>query len=69
MMNKNDTAACMFTASAHRAYRVMEKLEYGMIGINDVFPAVEEAPFGGVEQSGPGKEEGKKEIFALAEFK
>ncbi|WP_256833833.1 aldehyde dehydrogenase family protein [Parageobacillus thermoglucosidasius] len=50
----------MFTASAHRAYRVMEKLGYGMIGINDVFPAVAEAPFGGVEQSGPGKEEGKK---------
>ena len=47
----------------------MEKLEYGIIGINDVFPAVAEAPFGGVKQSGLGKEGGKEGIFEFVELK
>jgi succinate-semialdehyde dehydrogenase/glutarate-semialdehyde dehydrogenase len=69
----NDTpyglAAYIFTDSLHRAYRVMEKLEYGIVGINDVFPAVAEAPFGGVKQSGLGKEGGKEGIFEFVELK
>jgi succinate-semialdehyde dehydrogenase / glutarate-semialdehyde dehydrogenase len=69
----NDTpyglAAYIFTDSIHRAYRVMEKLEYGIIGINDVFPALAEAPFGGVKQSGLGKEGGKEGIFEFVELK
>jgi succinate-semialdehyde dehydrogenase / glutarate-semialdehyde dehydrogenase len=69
----NDTpyglAAYIFIDSLHRAYRVMEKLEYGIVGINDVFPAVAEAPFGGVKQSGLGKEGGKEGIFEFVELK
>ncbi|WP_100013168.1 NAD-dependent succinate-semialdehyde dehydrogenase [Lentibacillus sediminis] len=58
----NDTdyglAAYIFTETTSRAIRVAEKLEYGIVGVNDVFPAAAEAPFGGIKQSGVGKEGG-----------
>src|SRR5690606_23374912 len=58
----NDTdyglAAYIFTENLDRSLRVMEKLEYGIVGVNDVFPATAEAPFGGIKQSGVGKEGG-----------
>lgn len=58
----NDTdyglAAYIFTENTNRAIRASEKLEYGIVGVNDVFPAVPEAPFGGIKQSGMGKEGG-----------
>jgi len=58
----NDTdyglAAFIFTENTSRSLRVAEQLEYGMIGVNDVFPATPEAPFGGIKQSGIGKEGG-----------
>lgn len=58
----NDTdyglAAYIFTETTSRAIRVSEKLDYGIVGVNDVFPAVAEAPFGGIKQSGVGKEGG-----------
>ncbi|MBP1970632.1 succinate-semialdehyde dehydrogenase/glutarate-semialdehyde dehydrogenase [Virgibacillus natechei] len=58
----NDTdyglAAYIFTESTNQAIRASEKLEFGIVGINDVFPAVAEAPFGGIKQSGNGKEGG-----------
>lgn len=58
----NDTdyglAAYVFTENTSRSLRVSEKLEYGIVGVNDVFPATPEAPFGGIKQSGIGKEGG-----------
>lgn len=58
----NDTdyglAAYVFTENTSRSLRVAERLEYGIIGVNDVFPASPEAPFGGIKQSGLGKEGG-----------
>ena len=51
-------AAYIFTENTNTAIRVSEKLEYGIIGINDVYPATPEAPFGGIKQSGLGKEGG-----------
>lgn len=58
----NDTdyglAAYIFTENTNRAIRASEKLEYGIVGVNDVFPSVPEAPFGGIKQSGVGKEGG-----------
>lgn len=58
----NDTdyglAAFIFTENTSRAIRVTEKLAYGIVGVNDVFPASPEAPFGGIKQSGNGKEGG-----------
>ena len=42
-----------------RAWRVAEELEYGMVGINDVAITSEVAPFGGIKQSGLGREQSK----------
>lgn len=51
-------AAYVFTENTSRAIRASEKLDYGIVGVNDVFPATPEAPFGGIKQSGIGKEGG-----------
>ncbi len=51
-------AAYIFTENTSRAIRASEKLDYGIVGVNDVFPATPEAPFGGIKQSGIGKEGG-----------
>ncbi|WP_047980442.1 NAD-dependent succinate-semialdehyde dehydrogenase [Ornithinibacillus contaminans] len=65
----NDTdyglAAYIFTENTSRTLRVSEKLDYGMIGVNDVFPSVPEAPFGGIKQSGNSKEGGH---YGMDEF-
>ena len=56
----NDTpfglAAYFYTADAARQWRVMETLEYGMVGVNDGLISTEVAPFGGVKESGFGRE-------------
>lgn len=66
----NDTehglAAYIFTNDLNKATLISEKLDYGVIGINDVSPGVAEAPFGGMKQSGLGREggiEGMKEFM------
>lgn len=51
-------AAYIFTENTSRTLRVAEKLEYGIVGVNDVFPALSEAPFGGIKESGNSKEGG-----------
>jgi succinate-semialdehyde dehydrogenase/glutarate-semialdehyde dehydrogenase len=56
----NDTdsglAAYFFTRDMARIWRVSEQLEYGMVGINTGLMSNEVAPFGGVKQSGLGRE-------------
>jgi len=56
----NDTefglAAYIFTRDAARQWRVPEALEYGMVGINTGLISNEVAPFGGIKQSGLGRE-------------
>lgn len=56
----NDTifglAAYFFSKDVRRVYRVAERLESGMVGINTGMISNEVAPFGGVKQSGLGKE-------------
>lgn len=49
-------AAYFFTQNLSRAWRVAEALQYGMIGINEGLISYAEAPFGGVKQSGYGRE-------------
>lgn len=65
----NDTdyglAAFIFTENTSRSLRVAEQLEYGIVGVNDVFPATPEAPFGGIKQSGIGKEGG---FYGMRQF-
>lgn len=59
----NDTeyglASYFFTKDLGRAFRVMEKLEYGMVAINEGVLSTEVAPFGGVKDSGLGREGSK----------
>ncbi|MBM6596669.1 NAD-dependent succinate-semialdehyde dehydrogenase [Microvirga pudoricolor] len=56
----NDTeyglAAYAYTQSLARAFRLQDKLEYGLIGINEVMIVAPEVPFGGMKESGLGKE-------------
>jgi succinate-semialdehyde dehydrogenase/glutarate-semialdehyde dehydrogenase len=49
-------AGYFFTRDLARAWRVAEELELGMVGINTGFLSVETAPFGGVKESGIGRE-------------
>ena len=59
----NDTpfglASYFYTRDLGRAYRVMEALEYGMVGVNEGLISCEVAPFGGVKESGMGTEGSK----------
>ncbi len=69
----NDTdyglAAYVFTRDMATAFKVSEELEFGMIGINDWFPSTPEAPFGGMKQSGLGRESGSEGIMEYVEPK
>jgi len=69
----NDTpyglAAYLYTNDLTRAFRVSEALDYGIIGVNDGVPAVPYAPFGGVKQSGLGREGGPWGIEEYLEVK
>jgi len=49
-------AAYFYTESLKRAWRVGEALEFGMVGLNTGLISTEVAPFGGVKQSGIGRE-------------
>jgi len=59
----NDTefglAAYFYSRDIGRVYRVAEKLEYGIVGINEGIISNEMAPFGGVKESGGGREGSK----------
>ena len=52
-------AAYFYTRDVGRVFRVAEQLEYGMVGINTGLISVDAAPFGGVKQSGFGREGSK----------
>jgi acyl-CoA reductase-like NAD-dependent aldehyde dehydrogenase len=56
----NDTeyglAAFVQTSDLNTALRLSDRLDYGMVCVNDWLPATPEAPFGGVKQSGIGRE-------------
>ena len=49
-------AAYFYTADAARMVRVAEALEYGIVGINEGIVSNEMAPFGGIKESGNGRE-------------
>jgi succinate-semialdehyde dehydrogenase/glutarate-semialdehyde dehydrogenase len=65
----NDTtsglAAYVYARDIGRVWRVAEALEYGMIGLNEAAISSTEAPFGGVKESGVGREGSK---YGLEEF-
>ena len=69
----NDTelglAAYFFSRDLGRGWRVAEQLEYGIVGINTGIISTEVAPFGGVKESGLGREGSKYGIEDFLEIK
>ncbi|GAB2634595.1 NAD-dependent succinate-semialdehyde dehydrogenase [Kribbella swartbergensis] len=69
----NDTeyglVSYLFTSDLTRALRVSEQLETGMVGLNQGIVSNPAAPFGGVKQSGLGREGGSTGIDEYLEFK
>jgi succinate-semialdehyde dehydrogenase / glutarate-semialdehyde dehydrogenase len=69
----NDTefglAAYVYTRDLARSWRVSEALEYGIVGLNTGIISTEVAPFGGVKESGMGREGSKYGILDYTEMK
>jgi succinate-semialdehyde dehydrogenase/glutarate-semialdehyde dehydrogenase len=69
----NDTpyglAAYFYTRDLGRVFRVMEALEYGIVGVNDGLISTEVAPFGGVKESGIGREGSRYGIDEYVQIK
>ncbi|NOX39072.1 MAG: NAD-dependent succinate-semialdehyde dehydrogenase [Alphaproteobacteria bacterium] len=69
----NDTifglASYFYARDLSRVYRVSEALEYGMVGINTGLISTEVAPFGGVKQSGQGREGSRHGVEDYLEMK
>jgi len=69
----NDTefglAAYFYTRDIGRIWRVSEALEYGIVGVNEGIISTEMAPFGGVKESGTGREGSKYGIDDYLEIK
>lgn len=62
-------AAYIFTNNVQRSWRVTEALEYGLVGVNEGLISTEVAPFGGVKQSGLGREGSKYGMDEYLEMK
>ena len=69
----NDTefglAAYFYTRDLSRAWRVAEALQYGIVGLNTGLISTELAPFGGIKQSGFGREGSRHGILDYTELK
>ncbi|MFO1409272.1 MAG: NAD-dependent succinate-semialdehyde dehydrogenase [Steroidobacteraceae bacterium] len=69
----NDTefglASYLFTRDLARSWRVSEALEYGIVGLNTGIISTEVAPFGGIKESGFGREGSKYGILDYTELK
>ena len=69
----NDTefglAAYLYTRDLARSWRVSEALEYGIVGLNTGIISTEVAPFGGIKESGTGREGSKYGILEYTELK
>jgi succinate-semialdehyde dehydrogenase/glutarate-semialdehyde dehydrogenase len=69
----NDTeyglASYIYTKDISKAVRVSEALDFGIIGLNDGLPSAAQAPFGGMKESGYGREGGHQGIRDYLEEK
>ena len=69
----NDTefglAAYLFTKDQSRSWRISERLDYGMVGVNETAISSEVIPFGGVKESGQGREGSKYGLEDYLEMK
>ena len=62
-------AGYVLTRDLGTAVRAYESLEFGIVGVNDLFPATAEAPFGGVKESGFGREGGQEGLREYLDYK
>ncbi|MFS0724138.1 NAD-dependent succinate-semialdehyde dehydrogenase [Paenibacillus sp. 1P07SE] len=62
-------SAYVFTQDLKEAFEISEGLEYGIVGLNDGLPATAQAPFGGMKESGLGREGGHWGIEEFLEVK
>jgi succinate-semialdehyde dehydrogenase/glutarate-semialdehyde dehydrogenase len=62
-------AAYFFARDLGRVFRVAEALEYGMVGVNSGLISTELAPFGGVKESGIGREGSRHGVEEFTEIK
>jgi acyl-CoA reductase-like NAD-dependent aldehyde dehydrogenase len=71
MANRSEygLAAYVHTRDLNTALAVSEALDYGMVAINDWYVATPEAPFGGMKQSGLGRESGSEGLYEYLEPK
>jgi succinate-semialdehyde dehydrogenase/glutarate-semialdehyde dehydrogenase len=69
----NDTtyglASYLYTRDVSRAIRVAEALDFGIIGVNDINPTSPSVPFGGIKESGVGREGGREGIAEYLDLK
>ncbi|WP_010271583.1 NAD-dependent succinate-semialdehyde dehydrogenase [Paenibacillus senegalensis] len=62
-------SAYVFTQNLKEAFEISEGLDYGIVGLNDGLPATAQAPFGGMKESGLGREGGHWGIEEFLEVK
>ena len=69
----NDTnyglASYIYTQNLSRAWHAIEGLKFGMVGVNDINPTSAAAPFGGVKESGQGREGAEEGLVEYLETK
>jgi len=69
----NDThyglAAYVYTKDLAKAFRTVEQLNFGIIGVNDINPTSAAAPFGGMKESGIGREGAREGLQEYLETK
>ena len=69
----NDThyglAAYVYTKDLAKAFRTVEQLHFGIIGVNDINPTSAAAPFGGMKESGLGREGAREGLQEYLETK
>jgi acyl-CoA reductase-like NAD-dependent aldehyde dehydrogenase len=62
-------ASFVWTKDLKTALTVSDALEYGLVGVNDWYPVTPEAPFGGMKQSGFGRESGTEGLMEYVDVK
>ncbi|PZQ48658.1 MAG: succinate-semialdehyde dehydrogenase (NADP(+)), partial [Micavibrio aeruginosavorus] len=62
-------AAYIYSEDQRQVWSLSEKLEYGMVGVNEPLLATDLAPFGGIKESGIGREGGKYGLLEYTDIK